>query len=222
VAGGLLFAAQAGADPISVFFSGPSGYGVAESEALDFSADYGIPIVDLELDPEGTLFMDALAHLDIVSQDLDEGSVSPFPPTSSDNVASSVWVVGNDYPVAPDSLLFSHLFFVTPQPYQGIAYDDANVALVMDADLGWVFVHATSGEDDFYFPGIAVDLAPGEVSGGIGIHYRVTEPLQALPNRQYVLPGLQTAVDGFLVPEPASAALLACGLAWLAAQRRRA
>jgi hypothetical protein len=174
----------------------------------------------MQLDPQGPLFMDALAHLDIVSQDLDEGSVSPFPPTSSDNVASSTWIVANDYPAAPTSLVFSYLFFVTPQSYQGISYDDANVGLGIDPDLGWVFVRASSGETDFYFPGVAVDLAPGEASGGIGVHYRLTEPMQALPNLQYVLPGMQTGVDGFLVPEPASAALLACGLALLAAQRR--
>jgi len=207
-------AAPAAAVPVTLFFDGPSGFGVAQGDALAS----GVPI------EEPPYVVDAEGILRVIEQDVQLGSIDPFPPIAAgENRLTSTWTVENESTY--DLLGDTYLLFVTTLPYpiggEVVEYDGSEVGLSIDPDLGWVLVHTNAGPgQDYYFPAISLgSLAPGEVAAPFDVDFVVGAPLQQVGNT-FVLPQLQTGLGFAPIPEPAAATLLALGLALLATLRR--
>lgn len=217
---GLLVGSGATADSVPVFFTGLDGIGISEADAMGLKLLFGDDIVI-----EPSFVGEGTGVLEVVSQDVNAGSVSPFPPLSGEsNTASSTWQARN---VSEFDLLGdTYLLFVTSDPFatgdEVVQYEDVNVGLDFDPDDGWVLVRAGGGDEIYYLPAVALgSLSPGQLTGSITVGYHVNEPLEQLPNGQYVLPQLRTGMGFTPIPEPGTAALLACGLALMAARSRR-
>jgi hypothetical protein len=220
VATALAIACAAGpalATPVTVMFDGPDGFGVSEEDALAASADYGIEILTMpwvgNSDP----------ILSVLSQDLLEGTVYPFPPSGSGpNTATSVWQMQN---VSEFDLGTTYLLFVTSDPHDSsgtpIEYADSNVGLTIDADAGWAFIRVEYEDSYLYYPAIQLGaLDAGALSDFFDVYYYVTEPVVE-SGTTYEFPALRLGMATSPVPEPGTAVLLGIGLGGLAAVRRR-
>ena len=101
------------------------------------------------------------------------------------------------------------------------AYPDLEIGL--DANELGILRHTASGSEFFYGSVALGALAPGE-SASFPVRYIINDPLPLGPDLvppegpDLVLPRL--LLLGVVVPEPGTAALLATGLAALAARRR--
>jgi hypothetical protein len=202
--------APAAATPVTVFFDGPSGYGVGASRS-------GFPD-DKIIEPASVL--SASDVLTVISQDLQLGSVDPFPPEESDNHATSIWTVQNES--SDDLLENNYLLFLTsvPDTFGGetVEYEDDNVGLSIDPDLGWRLVRTSGG---YYYPAISLgSLGAGETAAPFAVNYVVDEPIQQVITT-WVLPQLAVGRAIVPIPEPSAGALMGVGLALLAVGRWR-
>jgi hypothetical protein len=203
-------AAPAAATPVTLYFDGPSGYGVAEGDALTS----GVPI------EEPPYVVDAAGILRVVDQDVQLGSIDPFPPiAASANSLTSTWTVENES--SYDLLGDTYILFATTVAYaiggEVVEYDDSDVGLSIDPDLGWVLIHTNAGPgEDYYFPAMLLgSLVPGEVAAPFAVNFVVDAPMQQVGNT-FVLPQFQTGLGFAPIPEPGAATLMCLGLVLLA------
>lgn len=225
-----LLAAPAQALPLDVYFNGTrpaadpaTAYGISAASALNARDNFGITIID-----SGLVISTITNKVSVISQNLT--SVTPNPPTSALNRATSNWQIQN---VSGSALTgANYLLFTHTDPYNvgatSINYPDESVGVRIDRDLGWVIIKARSGGIDYYYPALLLDRAAanpqnGNIAAGgqVGatIHYVVSQSL-ILAGGNYRLPEYQL---GFaqVIPEPGTAVLFGFGLALLAAGRKQ-
>ncbi len=214
--------------PFTAFFDGNStsgdpttNFGMSASEATRARDDFGIQILEnLAFVGEVTGTLSTNRSLQSVSQ--------VDPPNTDVATGHSVWTVNNllgDDLEGATLLLFTHTDPYTTAGGVEVAYDDANVGIVIDADLGWFIVEATApGEGDFFYAALLLDPAVTNPTDGIlphddpsspfDVHYVVrNEPLVDSPDfsQDWQLPELQIGMAYEPVPEPGTAALLSLG-----------
>lgn len=198
-------AAPALADPITLTFNGPDGFGLDPDEVAASELDViTLPHVG-PADP----------FLVIFSQDL--GSVDPFPAGGAGpHHATSTWRMTNptdmDQPEA-------FILFVTAEDFSVggamVSYADDAVGLTLDPDAGWVVVNAGG----YLYPALGVGpLGSGIITDPFAVNYYVDGPLTQI-GQTYYLPKLRIGLA--TVPEPGTFALVGLGLALMAATRRR-
>jgi hypothetical protein len=234
-------AAPVQAAPFTAFFTGSSTagdpnthYGISAADALTARDGFGIQIL------EDLAFVGSVEGTLGVNQNLQ--SVSQVDPPDTD-VASgySIWTVNNllDQDLQGATfLLFTHTDPYTTGDGVDVAYDDANVGLVMDADLGWFIVKTFDVTEDayFYYPAILLDRSGPTPADGVLPHDAPSDPFdvfyvvrnEALVDspdlsEDWQLPEFQIGMawDPNVVPEPSTAALLSLGLVALSLHRRR-
>jgi hypothetical protein len=208
-------ATPAAATPVTLFFDGSSGFGVAKADALAS----GLPI------EEPKYVVDAAGILRVIDQAVQLSSIDPFPPiAASANSATSLWTVENES--SYDLLGDAYVLFVKTTPYsiggEVVEYASSAVGLSIDPDLGWVLIHTNTGPGlDYYFPAMSLgSLAPGEVADPFAVNFVIDTPTQQVGNT-FVLPQFQTGLGFEPIPEPTAGVLMGFGLALLAATRRR-
>ena len=204
-------AAPAAATPVTLYFDGISGYGVAVGDALTS----GVPIA------EPDYIIDTPVILSVVGQQVQGSSIEPFPPISAgSNTATSSWTVENTSPY--DLLGDTFILFVRTAPYETVTYDGSDVGLTIDPDLGWVLIHTNAGPgEDYYFPAMSLgSLAPGERADYFDVNFVVDAPLDRVGNT-FVLPRFEIATGFAPIPEPGAATLMCLGLVLLATLGRR-
>ncbi len=203
-------AAPAAATPVTVFFDGPSGFGVsAESANAAFAS--GVPFVYPD-------FVGSASGVLSVSQDLQD---------DSDSTATSIWTVENVFP--KDLHGDTYLLFMTTTGFeiggQVVEYVDAGVGLSIDPDLGWVLVRTSlDAEESYYYPAVWLgSLGAGATADPFAVNYVVEEPVQEVFTQsvtQRVLPQLVAGMGFAPIPEPTAVVLMGLGLAFLAVVHR--
>lgn len=212
VAFAFLILAAAPTQAFSVFFDGPSGFGIGESNALDAQAA-GVSLFSTP----SLLPIDGIVAS--VTKNLDVGSVvNPASPSRSLPVeGTSLWSVaftasGADIATASDN---AWLLLV-----RSTDFAPGNAGLDLDPSLGWAVVIAQDADTTFFYP--AVRLAPTPLAGtrDVTVRYRVA---QSLPNIDGVLtfPQFQGGIAVAPIPEPGTLLLLAVGLFGLMAAGHR-
>jgi len=213
-------AAPAAAAPITVFFDGPSGFGVS-AESAEAS---GVPFVFPDF------VGSASGVLNVVSQELqgDNDSIASLLMGQSGNTATSTWTVGSEYP--KDLLGDTYFMFMTTSAFddegQTVEYAAANVGLSIDPDLGWVLVRTnTEPGQGYYYPAISLgSLAAGATAAPFDVNYVVNAPIQQVTTKsgtEMVLPQLAAGMGFAPIPEPTAGVLMGVGLALLAVVLRR-
>jgi len=230
----LVVAGPAQSASVDVFFDGLGttgepdvDFGLSQAQAEMVRDDFGVPFVD------NWNFLGTAEGTYQVSQNVQ--SFTPDPPTSSLNRATSSWDVTNISGEDLDGASYLVLTHTTPIEVDGvdIDYNQNNVGITIDADLGWVILLASQGGDDYFYPAILLDrsvtdpldgmLDVDETSDPFSIEYVVKESLIDAPegSDKYQLPKLQIARGFAVVPEPGTGALLAAALTLLALRGRR-
>jgi len=220
--------------PVDVYFNGPrpasnpgTAYGISQASALAS----GVPI----LEPVGTL-QSATGRLGVTLPPNSELDITPNPPTSTQNTIISNWSIQNTTGSVIEGA--AYLLFTHTTPYdvgsRSVEYVDENVGLRIDAEQGWVLIHARSGDVDYYYPALLLDRSvsdpnAGNLSAGervsAAVHYLVAESLVGIRNNgrtNYYLPQLQLGFAYAVIPEPGTALLMGVGIALLAVRPGRA
>jgi len=213
-------AAPAAATPVTVFFDGPSGFGVS-AEVAEAS---GVPFVYPDF------VGSASGILAVTSQQLqgDPATNASILMSQSGDSITSTWTVKN---VSSSDLRGDTYFlFVTSTAFsihgELVEYDDAHVGLVVDPDLGWVLVR-TSEElgQGYYYPAVWLgSLAAGATADEFDVNYVVDQPIQQVATAsatEVVLPQLVAGMGFAPIPEPTAGILMGVGLGLLANFVRR-
>jgi hypothetical protein len=219
--GAVVAATSASGASMTVMFDGNDGFGVSEVAAMDAQANGGIDIVTPEFVGEATNI------LSIVSQNLQIGSIDPFPPLDSGpHTAISNWQAQNESDF--DLIGSTYLLFVTTDPSEAgsetIAYQDSDIGLTIDPDAGWVLVRSEDplSGDVYYYPALQLgSLESGEITDAFALRYFIDGAMEVVGGT-YVLPELRIGLGFTVVPEPSSGALITLPLLGLLASRRRA
>lgn len=167
-------------------------------------------------------------QLTVVSEELqrpiDENpqAMGTAPSAANPLIATSLWTVTNTSEVAFDDplVLVFNSVDLTGNPFVD-PYPDLEIGL--DANEFGLVRYTASGSESFFGGAAMGALGPGE-SASFLVRYVINDPLPLVPDLvppegpDLVLPRL--LVFGIVVPEPGTAALLATGLAALAARRR--
>lgn len=228
-----LLAQPAAAAPITVFFDGSGGFGLASAPGgmSQVSPDFVVPVTAstpnpgqeiINLDLDSGVLNDAFSILDYtigvssgslgVLQELDPSSVV-IGGVGQSSLATVTWTVDN---LAPDLVGATYLLFVTSDPFQGTAYSDANVGITIDSDLGWTLIPV----QDFLYPAILLGSPLGDQPVSFEVNYVLNEPLQSNASGTMLFPQLRVAVGFTPVPEPGTALLLVLGALAIGVQRR--
>jgi hypothetical protein len=228
VSAGLAGSSPASATPVctaqecTIQFNDPSGFGIDAADAQFVSNQLGIPILT-----PGSVG-DLSGTLSVIGQDL-----NPISPGTTEPVtATSNWTVQN---VSSEDLLgdLYFLFVANVDEFadadQTVRYPDDVVFLTLDPQVDpWVIVRAFDRDQgrDFFYPAVALgSLEADQIAEAFRVHFVIEgrDPpglAQTGPSR-YVLPQLQVGMGFTPIPEPRTVALLALGLATLAATRKR-
>jgi hypothetical protein len=216
-------AAPAAATPVTVYFDEPSGFGVsAESANAAFASDVPFVYPDFVGSASGVL--------SVISQELqgDNDSIAALLLAQSGNNATSIWTVENEY--SKDLLGDTYFLFVTTMAFsiegEVVEYDDANVGLTIDSDLGWVLVRtSTEPGQGYYYPAMSLgSLGAGATAAPFAVNYVVDQPIQQVVTQsatKVVLPQLAAGMGFAPIPEPTAGVLMGVGLALLAVVHRR-
>lgn len=216
-------ATSAWADPVTVFFDGPSNEGMSEASALAS----GLTILDLDT-------FAALGVIAVTDQDGADGvvippeeAIDPFAITSTWTIESllSISVIGDPYLLFATAM--NRSIFVNGQ-LEMTSYNAAEVGLTVDANDGWAIVQGDAGGTTVYYVGISLGnlLASVNASTLVNVNYYL---LDAFPDNAFpqgldtlvALPQLDLLVAFNLVPEPGTGLLLGLGLIALGGARRR-
>ncbi|MDH3214203.1 MAG: PEP-CTERM sorting domain-containing protein [Myxococcales bacterium] len=208
----------------TILFNGPSGFGIDAADAQFVSNQLGIPILT-----PGSVG-DSSGTLSVIDQDFQAPlDLNPFPPGTAELVnATSMWTVQN---VSSEHLLgdLYFLFVANVDEFtdasQSVQYDDDAVGLTLDPLLDpWVLIRAFDPNQgrDFFYPAVALgSLEAEEIADAFRVHFVIKTGMEQTGPSRYVLPQLQVGMGFTPIPEPSTAALLALGLATLAATRKR-
>jgi hypothetical protein len=203
---------QRARDVDTVFYDGPDGFGVGESNALAAAAA-GVPLISAP----SLLPIDGL--VDTVFKHLDFGSVvNPATPSRSQPVqGTSNWEIGFSEAAAGIASVEDFVWLLL---VRSTDFASESVGLDLEPSLGWALIVATVGDVTYYYP--AVDIRPAPLSGtrDVVVNYRVAE---SLPNIDGVLtfPQFQGGLAVSPIPEPTTLLLLSLGLFGLVAVGRR-
>lgn len=229
-------ASSAGAVPVDVVFDGNSvagdpntNFGISSATALMLHDDLGFDIVS------GYDYLGSIVGM--VDVDQSYQGISTDPENDAVNRTTSEWSVDNVS--GADITGASYLVFTHSDPFMVsgtmIDYGDANIGLTIDSDDGWVLIEAVTGVGTFYYPALLLDVGQpagnplggvfgmGETSATFDILQVVMSKLTEAPpgSGDFYLPELQLGLAIQVVPEPATASLVALGALALAARRRR-
>ena len=202
----------------TVFFTGPGGFGISQSDAEFLQTELGIPLFP----PSSVDSLDEM--LRVASIDFDQrDDLTPFPPsTTGPDFADSAWTVQNvsGEPLIGD-LFFLFASVVNQFEFEGetIRYGDDEVALILRANQSWEIVLSAGGR---FYPAVRIaSLATGGLSDAIPVRFLVVGGLETTAPNRLVLPQFLVGSAFTPIPEPSSALLLALGLAAIAAGRSR-
>jgi hypothetical protein len=213
-------AAPAAATPVTVFFDGPSGFGVSAASAAAAEA------AGVEFRYPGFVGS-ASGVLSVSSQVLqgDANSQSSLLLAQSGNTATSIWTVENVSSI--DLRGETYFLFVTGMAFsidgEIVEYGDANVGLSIDPARDWVLVR-TSMEpgQGYYYPAVALgSLGAGASAAPFAVNYVVDQPIQRLATNKLVLPQFAAGMGFEPIPEPTAGVLMGLGLALLAVVLQR-
>lgn len=203
----------------TVFFTGPGGFGITQSDAVFLGNQLGIPTFAANS-------VDSLNEmLSVSSTDFNQNEdLTPFPPTTTGTTfADSAWTVQN----VSEEPLIGDLFFllasvVNEFEFEGemIRYGDDEVSLIIPANQSWEIVLSPSG---FYYPAVrlAEPLPTNGLSDALPIRIRIDGGLETTAPNRFVLPKFLMGSAFTPIPEPSSALLVALGLAAIAVRRSR-
>jgi len=199
----LLMAGPAAA--LQITFDGPSRDGVSAATAAAVNAAGYMTISGSEVVPAKDFDLVIPAPKVLSSHLVKKSQVS----VSNPNTAQSRWKVTNGDTALDDAWLV----FFTP-----LTYNAKKVGI--DLQPNWALVQVSDGTSDFFYPAVFLGDVAADATINFLMNHVVGVPLKKRGST-FVLPKYSVGVlEGVPVPEPATLALLAGGLALCAALRR--